>query len=135
MARPSKKTPPAKVHQLPVRFTEDLFAVLTDNARKAGLTRGEYIRHLVAGKTPNDGRVPEKTAFHFFPRSKGRVLGFTCDHRGSPYRRSGAQVPAAVQRDPGRIVCGAKEFRSHRHEHPDPNSTAIPDHRWASDRR
>ena len=28
-----------------------------------------------------------------------------------------------------------KEFRSHRHEHPDPNSTAIPDHRWASDRR
>jgi len=52
MARPSKKTPPAKVHQLPVRFTEDLYAVLTDNARKAGLTRGEYIRHLVAGKTP-----------------------------------------------------------------------------------
>ena len=52
MARPSKKTPPAKVHQLPVRFTEDLYAVLSDNAQKAGLTRGEYIRHLVAGKTP-----------------------------------------------------------------------------------
>lgn len=52
MARPSKKTPPAKVHQLPVRFTEDLYAVLADNARKAGFTRGEYIRHLVAGKTP-----------------------------------------------------------------------------------
>ena len=52
MARPSKKTPPAKVHQLPVRFTEDLYAVLSVNAQKAGLTRGEYIRHLVAGKTP-----------------------------------------------------------------------------------
>lgn len=52
MARPSKKTPPAKGHQLPVRFTEDLYAVLSENARKAGLTRGEYIRSLVAGKTP-----------------------------------------------------------------------------------
>ena len=52
MARPSKKTPPAKVHQLPVRFTEDLYAVLSENAQKAGLTRGEYIRHLVAGRTP-----------------------------------------------------------------------------------
>ena len=52
MARPKKKTPPAKVHQLPVRFTDDLYAVLSDNADKAGLTRGDYIRHLVAGKTP-----------------------------------------------------------------------------------
>ena len=52
MARPTKKTPPAKVHQLPVRFTEDLYAVLSENAQKAGLTRGEYIRHLVAGRTP-----------------------------------------------------------------------------------
>ena len=52
MARPKKKTPPAKEHQLPVRFTEDLYAVLSENAQKAGLTRGEYIRHLVAGRTP-----------------------------------------------------------------------------------
>ena len=52
MARPTKKSPPAKVHQLPVRFTEDLYAVLSENAQKAGLTRGEYIRHLVAGRTP-----------------------------------------------------------------------------------
>ena len=52
MARPTKKTPPAKVRQLPVRFTEDLYAVLSENAQKSGLTRGEYIRHLVAGRTP-----------------------------------------------------------------------------------
>lgn len=52
MARPKKKMPPAKAHQLPVRFTDDLYAVLSDNAQKAGLTRGEYIRHLVSGRTP-----------------------------------------------------------------------------------
>ena len=60
MARPSKETPPAKVHQLPVRFTEDLYAVLTENAKKTGLTRGEYIRSLVAGKTPK----AQPTIFH-----------------------------------------------------------------------
>lgn len=44
MARPKKQLPPSKDHQLTIRFTEELFNVLTTDAKAAGLPRTEYIR-------------------------------------------------------------------------------------------
>lgn len=52
MARPKKKLPPAKDHQLTIRFTEELFNILTSDAKAAGLPRTEYIRRLITDHKP-----------------------------------------------------------------------------------
>ena len=52
MARPKKQLPPPKDHQLTIRFTEDLFNVLTTDAAAAGLPRTEYIRQLITNHHP-----------------------------------------------------------------------------------
>lgn len=52
MARPKKQLPPAKDHQLTIRFTEELYNVLTAAAEAAGLPRTEYIRQLITNRKP-----------------------------------------------------------------------------------
>lgn len=52
MARPKKQLPPAKNHQLTIRFTEELYTVLTADAEAAGLPRTEYIRQLITNRKP-----------------------------------------------------------------------------------
>lgn len=52
MARPKKQLPPPKDHQLTIRFTEELFNVLTVDAKAAGLPRTEYIRQLITDHKP-----------------------------------------------------------------------------------
>ena len=52
MARPKKQLPPAKDHQLTIRFTEELYNVLTADAEAAGLPRTEYIRQLITNHKP-----------------------------------------------------------------------------------
>lgn len=52
MARPKKLLPPSKPHQISVRFTNELYEVLSKNASQAHMTKGEYIRQLIAGKRP-----------------------------------------------------------------------------------
>lgn len=52
MARPKKKLPPPKDHQLTIRFTEELFNVLTSDAEAAGMPRTEYIRQLITNRKP-----------------------------------------------------------------------------------
>lgn len=52
MTRPKKQLPPPKDHQLTIRFTEELFNVLTADAKAAGLPRTEYIRQLITDHKP-----------------------------------------------------------------------------------
>ena len=52
MARPKKNTPPIKSHQISIRFTEELFGVLTRDAEAARLPRAEYIRKLITNHHP-----------------------------------------------------------------------------------
>lgn len=52
MARPKKTTPPIKNHQISIRFTEELFDVLTKDAEAARLPRAEYIRKLITNHHP-----------------------------------------------------------------------------------
>lgn len=52
MARPKKQLPPPKDHQLTIRFTEELFNILTVDAGAAGLPRTEYIRQLITDHKP-----------------------------------------------------------------------------------
>ena len=52
MARPKKQLPPAKDHQLTIRFTEELYNVLTADAEAAVLPRTEYIRQLITNRKP-----------------------------------------------------------------------------------
>lgn len=52
MARPKKQLPPSKDHQLTIRFTGELFNVLTTDAKAAGLPRTEYIRQLITDHKP-----------------------------------------------------------------------------------
>lgn len=52
MTRPKKTIPPAKECQITIRMTQDLFDVLTKDAKDAGLPRTEYIRHIITGRTP-----------------------------------------------------------------------------------
>lgn len=51
MAR-TRKTTPRKEHQLPVRFSDDVYAILETNAKNCGMTKGAYIRHLVVNRIP-----------------------------------------------------------------------------------
>lgn len=52
MARPKKVMPPNKNHQITIRFTEELFDVLTKDAEAAQLPRAEYIRKLITNRHP-----------------------------------------------------------------------------------
>lgn len=52
MVRPKKKLPPPKDHQLTIRFTEELYNVLTSDAEAAGMPRTEYIRQLITNRKP-----------------------------------------------------------------------------------
>ena len=52
MARTKKSTPPSKVKQLPVRMTEDLYEILSNDAMAVGLSKGEYIRRLIVRSHP-----------------------------------------------------------------------------------
>ncbi|MDO4299469.1 MAG: hypothetical protein Q4C59_13515 [Lachnospiraceae bacterium] len=52
MARPKKQLPPPKDHQLSIRFTEELFDVLVNDAAAAGMPWAEYIRQLITNHYP-----------------------------------------------------------------------------------
>jgi len=52
MSRPKKELPPIKDRQLTIRFTEELFDVLTNDAKASGLPRTEYIRQLITNHHP-----------------------------------------------------------------------------------
>jgi hypothetical protein len=52
MARPKKDFPPVKSREIKIRFTEELFDVLTKDAEAAGLPRTEYIRRLITNSHP-----------------------------------------------------------------------------------
>ena len=52
MTRPKKTIPPAKECQITIRMTQELFDVLTKDAKAAKMPRSEYIRHLILGRTP-----------------------------------------------------------------------------------
>ncbi len=52
MTRLKKETPPAKTRYVPVRLTEDLYTVLSNDAATAGLSKGEYIRKLIVNSQP-----------------------------------------------------------------------------------
>ena len=51
MSRPKKEYPPAKEKRVTVRLTEDLYDVLSCNAKKAKLSKAMYIRKLINGTT------------------------------------------------------------------------------------
>lgn len=65
MTRPKKEIPPAKAWYVPVRLTEELYLVLSNDAATAGLSKGEYIRKLIVNSQPvlkpeivfNDSRI------------------------------------------------------------------------------
>lgn len=52
MARPKKSIPPAKTREIKIRFTEELYDVLTRDALAARLPRTEYIRQLILDHHP-----------------------------------------------------------------------------------
>lgn len=52
MARPKKSIPPAKNREIKIRFTEDLYNVLTNDALAAHIPRTEYIRQLILDHHP-----------------------------------------------------------------------------------
>lgn len=52
MTRPKKQLPLPKDHQLTIRFTEELFNILTADAKAASLPRTEYIRQLITDHKP-----------------------------------------------------------------------------------
>ncbi len=52
MTRTRKTAPPAKIKQLPVRMTRDLYEILSNDAAAAGLSKGEYIRRLIVHSHP-----------------------------------------------------------------------------------
>lgn len=52
MARPKKFIPPAKNREIKIRFTEELYDVLTNDALAARILRTEYIRQLILDHHP-----------------------------------------------------------------------------------
>lgn len=52
MARPKKSIPPVKNREIKIRFTEELYDVLTKDALAARLPRTEYIRQLILNHHP-----------------------------------------------------------------------------------
>lgn len=67
MPRPKKEFPPSKTKEINIRFTQDQYDVLTQDAEAARLPRTEYIRQLIANRHPvvrqeivfNDKRILE----------------------------------------------------------------------------
>ncbi|MBR2264829.1 MAG: hypothetical protein IJ917_10930 [Firmicutes bacterium] len=65
MTSPKKEISPAKTRYVPVRLTEELYMVLSNDAATAGLSKGEYIRKLIVNSHPvlrpeivfNDSRI------------------------------------------------------------------------------
>ena len=53
MTRPKKTIPPAKECQITIRMTQDLYDVITKDAKDAKMPRTEYIRHVLSGRTPS----------------------------------------------------------------------------------
>ena len=52
MTRTRKTAPPAKIKQLSIRMTEDLYEILSNDAAAAGLSKGEYIRRIIVHSHP-----------------------------------------------------------------------------------
>lgn len=52
MAKPKKSIPPVKNREIKIRFTEELYDVLTNDALAAHLPRTEYIRQLILDHHP-----------------------------------------------------------------------------------
>lgn len=52
IARPKKSIPPAKNREIKIRFTEELYNVLTNDALAARIPRTEYIRQLILDHHP-----------------------------------------------------------------------------------
>ena len=52
MARPKKSISPAKNREIKIRFTEELYNVLTNDALAAHIPRTEYIRQLILDHHP-----------------------------------------------------------------------------------
>ena len=52
MARPKKSIPPAKNREIKIRFTKELYNVLTNEALAARIPRTEYIRQLILDHHP-----------------------------------------------------------------------------------
>ena len=48
MARPKKNLPPARTHRITVRLTDEMFDVVTRDAKAANLSNAEYIRYKVS---------------------------------------------------------------------------------------
>ena len=51
MARPKKNLPPARTHRITVRLTDEMFDVVTRDAKAANLSNAEYIRQLILKRT------------------------------------------------------------------------------------
>lgn len=52
IARPKKSIPPAKNREIKIRFTEELYNVLTNDALAARIPRTEYIRQIILDHHP-----------------------------------------------------------------------------------
>jgi len=52
MARPKKTLTPKKDYQITIRFTKELYDVLTKDALSSRLPRAEYIRKLITNHHP-----------------------------------------------------------------------------------
>lgn len=53
MARPKKTLPEAREHKFTIRLSTEEDIILNSRAAKAGLSRSQYIRSLIYGKTPS----------------------------------------------------------------------------------
>lgn len=52
MVRSKKQLPKASKYKVDARFNDELYHLLVDYAKNAHMSKGEYIRSLVAGVTP-----------------------------------------------------------------------------------
>ena len=50
MAAPKKIAPPSKTHQLPVRFTEEEYELLSQYSDQFNMSRGGFLRHILTHK-------------------------------------------------------------------------------------
>ena len=51
MARPKKNLPPARTHRITIRLTDEMYDVVTRDAKAANLSNAEYIRQLILKRT------------------------------------------------------------------------------------
>ena len=98
MARPKKEPELVTTHRVTIRFSDTQYAVISEDAQRAGLPLADYLRKLIAnhGLTLSYKIVRDDNAIHDLTVALGRV-GNNLNQISRYFHQNGATTPGIEQ--------------------------------------